>query len=88
MTDARPTVPMTRQLADFAAGVTVDTLPDQVVHNARRALVDWLATALAGAREPAADKLNRVIGAVGPDTGATIVGRNATTSAPFAALAN
>jgi 2-methylcitrate dehydratase PrpD len=88
VTDAQPTVPMTRQLADFASAITVDSLPAQVVHNARRALVDWLAAALAGAREPAADKLNRVIGAVGPETGATIVGRNATTSAPFAALAN
>jgi 2-methylcitrate dehydratase PrpD len=79
---------MTRRLADFGAAITADTLPDPVVHNARRALVDWLAAALAGAREPAADKLNRVIGAVGPQTGATIVGRDTATSPPFAALAN
>jgi 2-methylcitrate dehydratase PrpD len=88
VTDDQPTVPMTRQLADFGAAITADALPAQVVHNARRALVDWLAAALAGAREPAADRLNRVIGAVGPQTGATIVGRGTTTSPPFAALAN
>jgi 2-methylcitrate dehydratase PrpD len=88
VTDVQPTVPLTRQLADFAAGITAGSLPDPVVHNARRALVDWLAAVLSGAREPAADKLNQVIGAVGPDTGATVVGRDVSTSAPFAAFAN
>jgi 2-methylcitrate dehydratase PrpD len=88
VTDAQPTVPPTRRLADFAATITAGSLPDPVVHNARRALVDWLAAVLSGAREPAADKLNRVIGAVGPDTGATIIGRDVSTSAPFAAFAN
>jgi 2-methylcitrate dehydratase PrpD len=88
VTDAPPTVPLTRQLADFAADIRADSLPDPVVHNARRALVDWFAAVLAGAREPAVDKLNRVVGAVGPDSGATIVGRGTSTSAPLAAFAN
>ncbi|HEX5117536.1 MAG TPA: MmgE/PrpD family protein [Pseudonocardiaceae bacterium] len=88
MTDVHPTVPLTRRLADFAASVTADSLPAPVAHNARRALVDWIAAALAGAREPAADKVNAVIGMVGPDTGATVVGRGTATSAPFAAFAN
>ncbi|HEX3786300.1 MAG TPA: MmgE/PrpD family protein [Pseudonocardiaceae bacterium] len=79
---------MTRQLADFGASITADALPEEVVHNGRRALVDWLAAALAGAREPATDKLNQVVTAVGPDSGATVVGRNTATSAPFAAFAN
>lgn len=88
MTDAQPTVPPTRRLADFAATVTAASLPDAVEHNARRALVDWMAAVLSGAREPAADKLNRVIAAVGPASGATVVGRDVATSAPFAAFAN
>jgi 2-methylcitrate dehydratase PrpD len=82
------TIPLTRQLADFGASVTEDMLPPQVVHNARRALVDWLAAVLAGAREPAADRLHGVISAVSPESGATIVGRDTAASAPFAALAN
>ena len=56
MTDVASAVPMTRQLADFAASVEAGSLPGPVVHNARRALVDWLAAALAGAREPAAER--------------------------------
>lgn len=88
MTDPEPTVPLTRQLADFAASVTAGSLPDAVAHNARRALVDWMAAVLSGAREPGADKLNRVIATVGPGSGATVVGRDVSTSAPFAAFAN
>jgi 2-methylcitrate dehydratase PrpD len=79
---------MTRRLADFAASITPESLPAPVVHNARRALVDWLAAALAGAHEPATRKLDQVIGAVGPDTGATVVGRGMSTSAPLAAFGN
>ncbi|HVV23939.1 MAG TPA: MmgE/PrpD family protein [Pseudonocardiaceae bacterium] len=82
------TIPLTRQLADFGAGVTAADLPDEVVHNARRALVDWLAATLAGATQPAADRLNRVLETVGPAGGASVVGRDRSTSAPFAALAN
>jgi 2-methylcitrate dehydratase PrpD len=88
VTDDHQAVPLTRQLADFGSAITFDALPAPVVHNARRALVDWLAAALAGAREPAAERLNAVLAAVGPDSGATVVGRDRSTSAPFAAFAN
>lgn len=88
MTAEEPAASKTRQLAGFGAGLTPDVLPDEVVHNAKRALIDWLAAALAGAREPAAAKLHRVIAAVAPDQGVTVLGEDGTTSAPFAALAN
>jgi 2-methylcitrate dehydratase PrpD len=88
VTLAEPTASRTRQLADFGASVTPDGLPARVKHTAARALVDWFAAALVGAREPATDKVNEVIAAVGPDTGATVVGRGVRSSPPFAALAN
>jgi 2-methylcitrate dehydratase PrpD len=82
------TVSMTRQLADFVAGVSYESLPARVKHNAARALVDWFAAALSGANEPATDKVNRVVAAVGPGSGSTIVGRRTASSPPLAALAN
>lgn len=86
---AEPAAPTkTRLLGEFGAALTPDALPEQVVHSAKRALVDWLAAALAGAREPAAAKLHRVIASVAPEMGATVLGYDGTTSAPFAALAN
>jgi 2-methylcitrate dehydratase PrpD len=78
----------TRRLADFAAGLRRDTLPDPVVHAAKRALVDWIAAVLAGCQEPAAAKVHSVIRAVAPEPVARVVGTDLMTSAPFAALAN
>jgi 2-methylcitrate dehydratase PrpD len=78
----------TRQLAAFGAGLCEEDLPRDVVHNAKRALLDWVTAVLAGSREPGAEKLHRVIMAVAPEQAASIVGTDQRTSAPFAALAN
>jgi 2-methylcitrate dehydratase PrpD len=86
----QPPLPATRQLAQFAAGIDAGDggLPGDVVHEVRRSLIDWFAAVLSGARDPAAVKLQRVIGAVAPDDVASIVGTGQRSSAPFAALAN
>ncbi|HEX5494347.1 MAG TPA: MmgE/PrpD family protein [Mycobacteriales bacterium] len=78
----------TGELARFGASLAENGLPADVVHCAKRALIDWIAAALAGSREPAAARLQQVIAAVATDEVATIVGTERMTSAPFAALAN
>ena len=88
MTDPHTERSKTRSLADFAASITAAELPADVVHTAKRALVDWLAAALAGADDPASAKLRDVIASVAAEPVATIVGTPQRTSAPFAALAN
>lgn len=75
-------------LADFAAGLEVDSLPPEVLHEARRALVDWLAVAFAGSQESGTEALLRAAAVAAPGTAGTIVGRRDRTSLPFAALIN
>ncbi|MET7994392.1 MmgE/PrpD family protein [Amycolatopsis sp. NPDC005232] len=77
----------TRSLAAFASALAYEDLPEQVVHEARRALIDWLACALAGASATGTGALVRVAGRVGPGT-TTLIGRRERASAPFAALVN
>ncbi|MCW2556296.1 MAG: hypothetical protein JWP55_260 [Mycobacterium sp.] len=88
MTDLHENPSKTRSLADFAASLTVPGPPPDVVHRAKRSVVDWLAAVLAGSTEPASAKLRDVIASVSPETVATIVGSSQRTSGPFAALAN
>lgn len=77
-----------RQLATFAASVAYKDLPAEVVHCAKRALVDWTAAALAGSGEPAAGKLQRVIAAQDDRGPASVVGTGLSTNVAFAALCN
>jgi 2-methylcitrate dehydratase PrpD len=78
----------TERLASFNASIRRETLPASVVHEAKRALIDWIAAVLAGSQDPAARKLQDVIAGVAPEAVATVVGTSIETSAPFAALAN
>jgi 2-methylcitrate dehydratase PrpD len=86
VTEPAPT--LTRQLAAFGAALAGPELPGDVVHNAQRSLIDWIAACLAGAGDPAAAKLRHVVAMVAPDQAASIIGTGQRTSAPFAALAN
>lgn len=78
----------TRELATFSAAVTTEGLPEAVVHNASRALVDWMAAALAGSTEPAALRVREVVAALGSGGPCAVIGTTLRTSPPFAALAN
>ena len=84
MTGAGATV----RLARFATELTPEAIPAPVWHEAKRALVDWLAAALAGAGEPATDALCRAAARLAPGDQASLVGRAERASAPFAALIN
>ena len=78
---------VTRQLADFLAGATYDNLTPAVREDTRRATLDWLGSALAGALEPQARMAQRVASGLGASTESTMFAAGRA-SAPAAALAN
>ena len=88
MTDTVSRITETRVLADFASSLTLHSVPPEVGHRAKRALVDWFAATLAGSTDPASAKLRAAVAAAGGDVTATIVGSAQRTGAPYAALVN
>jgi 2-methylcitrate dehydratase PrpD len=78
---------MTRELAEVLASTAWSDLPEDTIEHARRAVLDWLGSALSGALEPPARMAQRVALGLGACTEATLfaAGRG---SAAAAALAN
>jgi len=64
---------VTRALAEFLADTTYDDLPSTVIDDAKRAALDWLGSALAGALEPPARMAQRVALALGASSEATVL---------------
>src|SRR4051812_19401798 len=81
------TAPVTRLLAETLAGARFEDLPAETVEHARRAVIDWLGSALAGAVEPAARMTQKVVAALGASNDATVFAAGRA-SAASAALAN
>lgn len=79
--------PVSRLLAERLAKTTYADLPPQVVSDAKRAVLDWLGSALAGALEPPARMVQAVVATFGKADDATIFGAGRS-SAAGAALAN
>jgi 2-methylcitrate dehydratase PrpD len=84
---AGPDPPVSRLLARFAARAGFADLPPAVVTDTRRAVLDWLGSALAGAQEPPARIAQRVVAALGRSGEATVFGAGRAAAAS-AALAN
>jgi 2-methylcitrate dehydratase PrpD len=78
---------LSRRLAEFLAAARYADLPPSVVDHARRAVLDWLGSALAGSVEPPARMAQRFVASLGAANDATVFsgGRS---SASGAALAN
>jgi 2-methylcitrate dehydratase PrpD len=79
---------VTRALCAHLASFDFDSLPQNVVHAARRGVLDWIGCALAGCRHPTLDKLNRVLSETGGKPVATVFGRNGRLGVLDAPLAN
>lgn len=80
--------PVEQALAGFVASARADALPPAVVHQAKRSLVNILATAFAGCREPAIDRMLTVRSRYSPGGDATLLGRPETTDPLLACLLN
>jgi 2-methylcitrate dehydratase PrpD len=78
---------VTRELAAVMATATYSDLPSQALKHTQRCILDWLGSALAGAVEPPARIVQKVVARFGASDEATIfaAGRG---SAAVAALAN
>jgi 2-methylcitrate dehydratase PrpD len=78
---------VTRQLAEVLAATTYGDLPPQTLQETHRAILDWLASALAGAVEKPARLAQRVAARLGASREATVFGTDRA-SAAVAAFAN
>jgi 2-methylcitrate dehydratase PrpD len=77
-------------LAAFASDVRAENLPEQVMHQAVRCMVDWLGCTIAGAATAQSQRVRAAIRAMDPDSSraAVIIGTPDRSSACHAALAN
>jgi 2-methylcitrate dehydratase PrpD len=79
--------PVTRKLAEALAEVSYSDLPAPVIEEAKRAVLDWLGSAMAGSIEPPARMAQRVAAGLGRSEEATVFSAGRA-SAAAAALAN
>jgi 2-methylcitrate dehydratase PrpD len=78
----------TLELSTFIAGLQPEHVPDDVMHGAKRCLVDWLGVTLAGSTEPSVESLHAVAGYLGAGRTATVLGRDWETGMLPAVLTN
>ncbi len=78
---------MTRALARFLSTTKFEDLPAAVCLETQRAVLDWLGACMAGASEPPARAMQKVVGRFGSSQEATMFGAGRS-SAEGAALAN
>lgn len=80
--------PVTRRLAELTADLDVTQLPPEVVHAAKRCLLDWLGVALAGSTDASAESVRATAAVVAPEQAAWVVGSPVRVGVLLAALAN
>src|ERR687892_1870461 len=78
----------TVELSRFIAGLDPGTIPDRVLHQAKRCLIDWLGVTLAGSADPSVAVLHAVSDELGSDRTTTVLGSGRRTSLPTAVLTN
>jgi len=81
-------VAATEELSGFVSGLDAADLPAEVLHQARRCLVDWLGVTLAGSADPSVEILCAVAEELGTDRAATVIGKGRRTTLPSAVLTN
>ena len=78
----------TARLAEFVVKTSFEDCPPEAIAGVRRAALDTLGVTLAGAGEPAARLVRRVVRAEGGTRLATVIGTRLVTAPGWAALAN
>jgi 2-methylcitrate dehydratase PrpD len=78
----------TRQLAEFVAGFRLEDCPPEVVHQAKRCVVETVGCALGGSRTPLARSAARAVERLGGAGEASVVGLGRRTSPDRAAFLN
>lgn len=78
----------TRQLADYVARTTFEQLPQEVVRESKRCVLNYLGVALGASRHQAVRLLAETVQEIGGHPQATLLGSRARSSAPNAAMVN
>jgi 2-methylcitrate dehydratase PrpD len=65
---------LTSALAQFLSGIQFEDLPERAVHEARRAVLDWVGCALAGSRHETVGRVLAAFDALGTTPAATVLG--------------
>jgi 2-methylcitrate dehydratase PrpD len=66
---------ITREFARFIAGMRYEDLPPAAVHEAKRAVLDWIGCALAGSTHPTVSVLLTTFDQIGSTPDVTVLGR-------------
>ena len=77
-----------RDLAEWSAGLTISTVPEEVLAVGRRCLIDTIGVALAGSSTRVARMARSLAGAGGGEAEASVIGCDRRAGAPAAAFAN
>ena len=78
----------TEKLAKFIVETIYESIPPEVVHAAKRVVMDTLGVIIAGSQEPAGKIISSFVRNLGEKPRATVVGAGFRTSSPNAALTN
>ena len=78
----------TAALSDFIVGLNIERLPEAVVHQAKRCLIDWLGVTLAGSADPSVEVFLAVADDIAGTRQATVLGCGRRTGLLHAALTN
>ncbi|MCU0559229.1 MAG: MmgE/PrpD family protein [Desulfobacterales bacterium] len=81
-------VPLRRELAHFIHDLSFASLPDTVIHHAKRCLLDLIGVGIAGSRQRAAVMVRRLLPAMGGGEEATLWGSDAKVSVLTAVFMN
>ncbi len=76
------------RLGAWVAGLSLDQVPDEALHIARRCIVDTISVAVAGGRTPVAERLREHVSAQYGSGSCNLLGTSHNASAAGAALAN
>jgi len=79
---------ITREISEFVAGTSLDSVPQTAIQNVKRAFLDCLGVTLAGNTEPVARIIVDFVAEMGGTASSTVLGTDLRTSPPLAALAN
>jgi len=77
-----------KQLAEYITSLSFEDLPKDVVHQAKRVLLDSMGTMFMGSRKEEANGISEFLKRLGAKQECTIVGAGFKTSCPWAAFAN
>jgi 2-methylcitrate dehydratase PrpD len=79
---------VSRRLAEYVSLTTFDALPEQVIHQCRRSLLDYLCVSVVGSCTPVSERVLDYFRTIDKSEDCTVIGSKGRLSAPNAAFVN